>query len=153
MTAPGVVYRVWSDEDELLYVGVSMSPTSRIAQHANFQPWWTDVARVTLEHFPTREAAAAAERQAIASENPEHNIVRPGPVDLDAKRARAARRLAQQDAAAAFREAHWRPGRSVSCTNCGRCPDVLPRCQLISDIPCPTCGCDALSRASAATAA
>jgi hypothetical protein len=68
------LYRLHDAEGRLLYVGISSSGGRRLEQHAYSKAWWHEVAAATFEEFPTREAAAAAELQAIRDENPRHNI-------------------------------------------------------------------------------
>lgn len=76
-TAPAVpttLYRLYAPDDTLLYVGITKGSAQRLTDHGN-QPWWPDVARITFERFSDRAAAATAERHAIATEHPVHNIV------------------------------------------------------------------------------
>lgn len=91
-TKPAVVYRLYDDAGELLYVGCSVTPFSRLREHASHgrsHVWWADVASVTLEHFKSRPEAILAERKAIAAEAPKYNVYSGGPVART--RARAAR--------------------------------------------------------------
>lgn len=69
------LYRLYDAEDVLLYVGISKSALMRLGQHLSDKPWAVDVARTTVEWYPTREEAAAAEVAAILTEKPLHNIV------------------------------------------------------------------------------
>lgn len=69
-----VLYRHFSG-DALLYVGVSRSPSDRMHQHTSQSSWAREITHVTHEHFDTRAAAIAAERVAIATEQPRHNKV------------------------------------------------------------------------------
>jgi predicted GIY-YIG superfamily endonuclease len=69
------LYRLYDAEDHLLYVGISQNFAQRWSQHAGLKPWWADVTKTTVEHFPTRAAALAAEREAIKSEGPIYNVV------------------------------------------------------------------------------
>jgi len=72
------LYRFFDADDRLLYVGIAGNPGRRFHQHANGpdgKPWWSHVARSTMEHFDTREEAAAAEVAAIVTERPMHNVV------------------------------------------------------------------------------
>src|SRR5437588_5026791 len=79
---PTSLYRLYSADETLLNVGVDGNPGRRFEQHAVAKPWWSEVARVTLEHFPDRPAALAAELAAIAKENPTYNIEgKPGRVE------------------------------------------------------------------------
>lgn len=73
---PTCVYRFYDLLGGLLYVGLTMTPKYRFEKHRR-KPWWPLVAAVDIEWFDGREAAKAAEREAIAHEDPEHNIVRP----------------------------------------------------------------------------
>jgi len=68
------LYRLWSDDDRLLYIGISQDPDQRFLQHRQLKSWWPQVARKSIEWHPTREVAEAAERVAIGNERPIHNI-------------------------------------------------------------------------------
>lgn len=70
---PSALYRIYGENDELLYVGVTFSPAVRMAQHAVEQPWWPEVVRKTMAWYPTRAEAAAAETAAIRTECPKYN--------------------------------------------------------------------------------
>lgn len=71
---PHTLYRVYGTHGELLYVGITVDPKTRLAHHRRQKPWWPDVARVVEEVHPDRTAALAAETVTIAFENPLHNI-------------------------------------------------------------------------------
>jgi predicted GIY-YIG superfamily endonuclease len=77
MTAhrPHALYRFFDAKDALLYVGITNSLTRRWGQHENEKTWFTDVARATVEHHPTRDAVFAAEKVAIQREKPRFNVV------------------------------------------------------------------------------
>lgn len=71
---PATLYRLWGTETELLYVGITSVPVNtRLAAHRRSQEWWGEVANVTVEEFPKRTEALAAERLAIAEESPKYN--------------------------------------------------------------------------------
>lgn len=72
--ASQVLYRFWNLADELLYVGITAKPWERWKQHRGDKPWWSEVAKVTLETFATREDVRAAELEAIRNERPRYNI-------------------------------------------------------------------------------
>lgn len=72
---PHYLYRIYS-ADVLLYVGVTVDPEGRMSKH-RMRPWWPQVTKVELQPGASRESALLAERQAIANENPVHNIARP----------------------------------------------------------------------------
>jgi len=67
------LYRQRDAAGYLLYVGVSCSPADRMHQHASQSHWAGEIATVSVEYFPTRDEALAAERSAIACERPRHN--------------------------------------------------------------------------------
>jgi excisionase family DNA binding protein len=68
------LYRHFCSGGKLLYVGVSLSAINRLGQHAEHSGWFKSIAKVSIEHFDTREAALEAERAAIVRERPLHNI-------------------------------------------------------------------------------
>jgi hypothetical protein len=69
------LYRHFAEDGTLLYVGISLSWPARTRQHAQTARWFDQVAKVEIEHFPTREAALGAEREAIKREKPQFNIM------------------------------------------------------------------------------
>jgi hypothetical protein len=71
---PTVLYRLFAADGSLLYVGITTHLQERLAAHADCQPWWPHVARKTAEWCANRGAAAAAEKLAIVTESPRHNI-------------------------------------------------------------------------------
>lgn len=68
------LYRLSNDAGELLYIGISETVMQRFAQHHD-KPWWSEVAAIRIEHFPSRHLAAEAERCAIMAERPRYNVV------------------------------------------------------------------------------
>ena len=68
------LYRIWGNDDELLYVGISKSALGRLGQHLTEKSWAADIVNVTIETFSTREQAAVAEVAAIKTEKPLHNV-------------------------------------------------------------------------------
>lgn len=69
------LYRHWNNGGRLLYVGVSHDAIKRLAQHEADKEWQSEIARVTIDTYPTREAAEQAEREAVRNENPLHNRI------------------------------------------------------------------------------
>lgn len=69
------LYRLYDAEGRLLYIGITDNPRRRWVQHAAKQAdaWWPDVARKSIEWFPSRGAAEAAEVRAIEREGPPYN--------------------------------------------------------------------------------
>ena len=68
------LYRHFDKAGALLYVGISSNALSRAGQHFSEKMWAIEVVRFTVEHFPDREAALAAEKHAIITERPKYNI-------------------------------------------------------------------------------
>jgi hypothetical protein len=77
-TKPTTLYRFFDAESVLLYIGITARGLARWHQHADDKPWWPQVASCTTEHFPSRAEAYAAEREAIRTERPRYNVIRPG---------------------------------------------------------------------------
>jgi hypothetical protein len=71
---PTQLYRHFDDEGRLLYVGISLSAITRLAQHRSASHWSRAIVRVEIEHFDTRREALMAEAKAIIEERPLHNI-------------------------------------------------------------------------------
>lgn len=69
------LYRLHNADGALLYVGITSTVTERMATHERTKPWWSEVASIDIEYFATRQAALAAERAAIVSEQPRYNLV------------------------------------------------------------------------------
>lgn len=70
---PCALYRHFDGEGRLLYVGIAVNPLVRSLQHRHGAPWWREVVEIRLTHYASRDAAMAAERQAIRTEKPRHN--------------------------------------------------------------------------------
>lgn len=75
------VYRFHGASGDLLYVGITLNPTSRFRRHRRGN-WWAEVATITIENHPDRASAALAEIAAIKAEKPRYNIQHTQPVDL-----------------------------------------------------------------------
>lgn len=69
------LYRFYDVEGRLLYVGVTSVGPSRWSDHELHKVWWVRVVRTTVEHYPDRATALAAEQAAILAEQPIHNVV------------------------------------------------------------------------------
>lgn len=69
------LYRHFDAADVLLYVGVSFSALHRLAQHKENAHWFNRISRVEIQNYPSRAAVLAAERRAILTEGPAHNIM------------------------------------------------------------------------------
>lgn len=70
---PTMLYRHFDKRRKLLYVGISSDALKRAKSHGQ-KPWGHLIAKITVEHFPTREEAEAAEKAAILAELPRFNI-------------------------------------------------------------------------------
>jgi hypothetical protein len=57
----------------------------RTKNHSSVADWFQQVVRIEIEWCASREAALWAEGAAIKSENPRHNIVRPGKFGIAAR--------------------------------------------------------------------
>jgi excinuclease UvrABC nuclease subunit len=89
-----ILYRFYDANRQLLYVGITNYPRERWRLHRRKSSWWSSVAFVSVHHLPDEKAARAAERKAIQTENPMHNVrERPGwyPAAAAHKRARKPR--------------------------------------------------------------
>jgi predicted GIY-YIG superfamily endonuclease len=81
------LYRFYNNDNELLYIGISLSAAQRASQHKKTQGWWRLVARMDVEHLDcSRSEIEAIERDAIKRERPRFNIVHNtnGPSDKNA---------------------------------------------------------------------
>ncbi|MDT0412725.1 MULTISPECIES: GntR family transcriptional regulator [Streptomyces] len=70
---PTALYRLYDADEQLLYLGISFAPDARWEQHSNDKHWAHQVVRRTVEWYPTRPAALAAEALATAAENPRYD--------------------------------------------------------------------------------
>jgi predicted GIY-YIG superfamily endonuclease len=70
---PTALYRFFDAEGGLLYIGITASVPSRISEHSR-KAWCWQAASVTLDWYPSASLARAAERIAIQTEQPRHNI-------------------------------------------------------------------------------
>jgi predicted GIY-YIG superfamily endonuclease len=67
------LYRLFDDENRLLYVGISLSTAHRMAEHKDQCGWWPSVTAILVERHPNRSAALRAEKAAIELEKPLYN--------------------------------------------------------------------------------
>ena len=69
------LYRFYNADDELLYIGISLSAVHRASQHRRGKSWWPEVARMTVERiYGDRKHAESVEGAAIRRERPKYNI-------------------------------------------------------------------------------
>jgi predicted GIY-YIG superfamily endonuclease len=67
------LYRYYSEDGELLYVGISINPILRLQQHQQAS-WCEQVSHIDIERFESRAEALQAEAEAIRNESPAYNI-------------------------------------------------------------------------------
>lgn len=66
------VYQLLSQDEELLYVGITSNLEARMRTHRR-RPWWDEVAEMVVRTYPTRTAALAVEEHLITTHWPLHN--------------------------------------------------------------------------------
>lgn len=69
---PHILYRAYNTHGELLYVGLDVA--SRLVYQPHTQPWTATIALIVLSRFTSRTDALRAERNAIETESPQHNV-------------------------------------------------------------------------------
>lgn len=69
------LYRFYSEDDTVLYIGRTIDPVARFRQHRQDKPWWDEVVRIDIDRYETDEDLAVAERDAIKAERPRYNVV------------------------------------------------------------------------------
>lgn len=149
MTTTTCVYRAFSHDGELLYVGMTAAPASRFSHHCSNKDWWLEVATLSIEHFDSREEAMIAENRAINIESPRHNVLGVArPLDADELRRQAEKRRQEDAERERIDASTWCTNWHVDCSNCGERPYRLPKGVLLSEIPCPGCECTTLARRS-----
>lgn len=82
---PHGLYRFFDATGHLLYIGITADLPTRLGDHNEKKPWWTEVASVTVEHYPDRPSVLQAEKAAIKAERPRYNIEHNEPALADAK--------------------------------------------------------------------
>lgn len=77
MTTTTYLYRIYevTDDQALLYVGITANMSKRLAQH-RLREWGHEIGRVEVSVYATRELAHASERHAIRDERPRYNRIR-----------------------------------------------------------------------------
>lgn len=69
-----VLYRFFGHDRRLLYIGITCNPGARFNSHRLSKEWWSEVTSITMERFATRDELMSAERSAILTELPLHNV-------------------------------------------------------------------------------
>lgn len=76
MAEETAVYRIFDTTGALLYVGMSVSPETRFADHRTCKRWMREEAhRYEIAWYATRVEADAEEKRAIREERPRYNSV------------------------------------------------------------------------------
>lgn len=121
------LYRFFSKDGELLYIGISANPLRRADQHSLSKDWWREVYGVTIEQKANRAEVLEAEREAIQRERPKYNVIHNR--ERRDERAREERQPLSKDE---VREYPVKPADVVAlCLSDGECPvgsikDVSP---------------------------
>lgn len=68
-----LLYRMWTADRRLLYVGITGNPAERWMKHRQTKSWWPDVALIGHARYTHEWKALAAEVHAIRVERPLHN--------------------------------------------------------------------------------
>lgn len=71
---PTALYRLFTVDHRLLYLGIAEDPDARWLGHAATAPWWPLIVHKTVEWFTDRTAALDAERIAVQNERPIFNV-------------------------------------------------------------------------------
>lgn len=88
------VYRMWDEDNALLYIGCTKNLPRRIANHRSSKSWGKQVVRILAEGPYTKDEALLLETTAIESENPLHAMSNQQVGRFAAARAIAARKAA-----------------------------------------------------------
>ena len=67
------VYKMYDNDHNLLYVGMTASLLSRMSDHVKQKEWFTDVRNISFTWYPTRYQAEIAEKTSIRWDNPKYN--------------------------------------------------------------------------------
>ena len=108
------LYRHYTADGTLLYVGISLSAVARLCTHRRKSPWFGKIASIQITRYASRREAETAEREAIAKEKPLWNAAyaRPEPKIC----AHDAGFTAKQTASTLYH--HWR--YRITCVQCKR---------------------------------
>lgn len=71
---PAYVYRCHAADGQLLYVGCTVAPLTRLQSHKATTWWWPQVENWRLTVFPTKAYALRREAHAIRTEAPRWNV-------------------------------------------------------------------------------
>ena len=71
---PIALYRHYDAQENLLYVGISLSAMARLSRHNKNSGWAKDAVKMTTEWVNSRSEALELEKAAIKLEKPAYNI-------------------------------------------------------------------------------
>jgi predicted GIY-YIG superfamily endonuclease len=71
---PTYLYKLYDQNNKLLYIGITTDYKVRFKNHANNQSWWNKVSRHWIKKYPSRTSALRAEKRIIARQKPKYNI-------------------------------------------------------------------------------
>lgn len=75
MDTPTTLYRLFNEEMQLLYVGISVRPLKRMEEHSRHKEWWPLVNQFLFTECDTRRDALDLEAAVIKNERPVFNII------------------------------------------------------------------------------
>lgn len=70
-----LVYRCYSHDGELLYVGTSLNMYERLKKHRQRSAFWTLIKHIELDHCDDRKQAYEKEKRLISAYSPRFNIL------------------------------------------------------------------------------
>lgn len=76
---PHFVYRIWSRDDVILYVGMTNNLEKRMTDHRLHSKFCLDIDDVVITQHPDRTTAARVETDEIRRLRPRHNMMGRGP--------------------------------------------------------------------------
>lgn len=74
---PHTVYRLFDDQDTLLYVGLTCRDLhTRLRHHERHKSWWSKVVEIETAQHPDKASAIADELNTIETRVPPYNTMR-----------------------------------------------------------------------------
>jgi len=70
---PTIVYSLWNEEGDCLYIGVTTNLRRRFQQHARLAAWWPEASRYQPIELTNPIDARTVERALIRAYKPLHN--------------------------------------------------------------------------------
>lgn len=107
------LYKLYDENDVLLYVGVTNNTAVRWAKHAADKPWWSDVSRQEITWHADRASALAAEKESIRAGQPRYNSEHTSPAAPDVDSADWGYQAIADDLTARIERGEFIPGRPI----------------------------------------